>query len=246
MLPLRNLRPGGRHGIATTETRDPIGYAVAGLNRLARSRRARPAADPPADRARGVHADPRRLQAPRPGRAGVRPGRQPRSAGVQRADRAGARGVFDLTPTEDEQMLVDVVERAAPARCSARRPQRPTRPVPHRWRCWRRRTRVGLPMLGVPESLGGITSERAVVAGALVAEALARGDLGLAVAALAPGAVATALATCGAVTSSSRPTCPPSPTPEAGIPAAALALTEPRPLFDALDLQTIAVRDGDG
>ena len=33
----RGGRPGGRHGIATSESRDPIGYAVAALNRLARS-----------------------------------------------------------------------------------------------------------------------------------------------------------------------------------------------------------------
>ena len=37
MLLLKNLRPGGRYGIAGDETRDPIGYAVAAMNRLARS-----------------------------------------------------------------------------------------------------------------------------------------------------------------------------------------------------------------
>ena len=34
---LPNLRPGGRHGVASTETRDPIGYLVAGLSRLAQT-----------------------------------------------------------------------------------------------------------------------------------------------------------------------------------------------------------------
>src|SRR4051794_41764597 len=41
MLLIKNLRPGGgpggKHGIARGESRDPIGYAVAALNRLARS-----------------------------------------------------------------------------------------------------------------------------------------------------------------------------------------------------------------
>ena len=46
---------------------------------------------------------------------------------------------------------------------------------------------IGLPVLGVPESLGGISEERSAMAGTLVAEALAHGDLGLAVATLAPG-----------------------------------------------------------
>ena len=52
---------------------------------------------------------------------------------------------------------------------------------------------VGLPILGVPEELGGIATERSAVTGVLVHEALAKGDMGLAVAALAPGAVATAI-----------------------------------------------------
>ena len=51
-------------------------------------------------------------------------------------------------------------------------------------------------MLGVPESLGGISEERAVMAGTLVAEALARRPRHRR-RALAPGAVATALATWG-------------------------------------------------
>ena len=33
----RNLRPGGKHGIASGEARDPIGYAVAALSRMAQS-----------------------------------------------------------------------------------------------------------------------------------------------------------------------------------------------------------------
>ena len=52
---------------------------------------------------------------------------------------------------------------------------------------------IGLPILGVPEELGGISEERSEMTGTLVHEALSHGDLGLAVAALAPGAVATAI-----------------------------------------------------
>jgi alkylation response protein AidB-like acyl-CoA dehydrogenase len=102
---------------------------------------------------------------------------------------------------------------------------------------------IGLPILGVPESLGGISEERAVVAGALVAEALAKGDLGLAVATLAPGAVATAISSWG--TDEQQQTYLPAFT-GADVPAAALALTEPRPLFDALEPATTATRTADG
>jgi hypothetical protein len=75
-----------------------------------------------------------------------------------------------------------------------------------------------------------------------VAEALATGDLGLAVAALAPGAVATAIATWG--TDEQQQTYLPAFT-GSDVAAASLALTEPRPLFDALEPHASAVREGD-
>ena len=105
--------PGGRHGVASHESRDPIGYAVAALNRLASSELL--------DRV-GLrkHAeqtvftrDPRRLPDRR------RPPAAPSPAPAQAARPAPApppprrAGVFDLTPTEDEQMLVDVVTELA-------------------------------------------------------------------------------------------------------------------------------------
>ena len=84
---------------------------------------------------------------------------------------------------------------------------------------------IGLPILGVPESLGGISEERSAMAGTLVAEALAKGDMGLAVADARPGLGRHRDRRCGAPTSSSRPTSRPSPATTS--PAAALALTEP-------------------
>ena len=102
---------------------------------------------------------------------------------------------------------------------------------------------IGLPILGVPESLGGISEERSAMAGTLVAEALAHGDMGLAVAALAPGSVATALGLWG--TDEQQSTYLPAFT-GGDVPAAALALTEPTVLFDVLDPSTTATRDGDG
>jgi alkylation response protein AidB-like acyl-CoA dehydrogenase len=106
---------------------------------------------------------------------------------------------------------------------------------------------VGLSVLGVPEQLGGIIEERSAMAGALVAEALAHGDMGLAVAALAPGSVATAIALWG--TDAQQQTYLPafsSGSAGSGVPAAALAVAEPRVLFDPSDPTTAARRDGDG
>ena len=237
----KHLRPGGRHGVASGESRDPLGYAMAALNKLAGSDLL--------DRV-GLrkHAEQTVFTVTRggfrtattAGRAFARAGRSGTSGA--RATTAPSRGVFDLTPTEDEQMLVDVVTEfaaevlrpaAADADTSCAAPDEVLSAG----------AEIGLPLLGVPESLGGISEERAVVAGTLVAEALAHGDLGLAVATLAPGAVATALATWG---SDEQQQTYLSAFTGADVAAAALALTEPRPLFDALEPATTATRVADG
>ena len=240
MLQLKILRPGGRHGIAGGESRDPIGYAVAAMNKLAQSDLLdrvglrRQAEQTVFTVTRGGFRT-----ATTAGRVFARAGQRGKSG--RRAATARARGAFDLTPTEDEQMLVDVVTElatevlrpaAADADVACAAPDHVLEAA----------NEIGLPLLGVPEALGGISEERAVMAGTLVAEALAKGDLGLAVAGLAPGAVATAIATWG--TDVQQQTYLPAFTGSEP-PDAALALTEPRPLYDALAPQTTATRDGD-
>ncbi len=84
-------------------------------------------------------------------------------------------------------------------------------------------------MLGVPEELGGAVSERSTVTSLLATEALAHGDMGLAVAALAPASVASALSLWG--DGDQQATYLPALVGEE-IPAAAIALHEPRALFD--------------
>ena len=77
--------------------------------------------------------------------------------------------------------------------------------------------------------------EQSAVTSVLIAEALAHGDMGLAYAALAPGAVATAIGLWG--NAEQQATYLPAFTGE-DVPAAALAILEPRPLFDPLELET--------
>jgi alkylation response protein AidB-like acyl-CoA dehydrogenase len=96
---------------------------------------------------------------------------------------------------------------------------------------------LGLGTLGVPEELGGVMTEQSSVTGVVVAEALAHGDMGIALAALAPGGVATALGLWGDAEQQSRYL--PSFTAE-NAPAAALAILEPRALFDPLALSVKA------
>ena len=78
------------------------------------------------------------------------------------------------------------------------------------------------------------------MAGTLVAEALAKGDMGLAVATLAPGSVATALGLWG--TDEQQETYLPAFTGD-DVPAAALALNEPTVLFDVLSPSTTATKE---
>jgi len=241
---LHKLRGGGRHGVPSGENRDPIGLAVAGLNRLARSelldawgiRR---------QTEQTVYAVTRTgfKVATNAGRTFQRAGSRAK-AGV-RVPNATPPGVFDLTPTEDEQMLVDVVSEyaeeivrpaAAEADASCQAPAEVLAAS----------LEIGLPILGVPEELGGISETRSATAGTLVAEALAKGDMGLAVAVLAPGAVATALGLWGTDAQQQTYLTAFTEAEQTGksVPAASLALNEPTVLFDVLSPATTAVRQG--
>ncbi|WP_297616639.1 acyl-CoA dehydrogenase family protein [Nocardioides sp.] len=237
---MSSLRPGGRHGLSSRESRDPIGYAVAAVNRLAQSDLI--------DRVglrkqteQAVYSTTRNgfRVATAAGRTFARAGRA--TSGARPAP-ASSSGVFDLTPTEDEEMLVDVVRELAaellrPAAAEAN--EACTAPP----EVLAAAQEIGLPGLGVPEALGGIMEERSAMAGTLVAEALAEGDMGLAVATLAPGAVATAIGLWG--TDAQQQTYLPAFT-GSDVPVAALTIAEPAVLFDAFSLATTALRDGDG
>jgi len=238
---LPNLRPGGRHGVASTETRDPIGYLVAGLSRLAQTDLLdRLGLRKQAEQAVFTVTRGGFSTITRANRTFARAGSRGKS-GV-RAAATKASGQFDLTPTEDEQMLVDVVTEFA---------TEVVRPAAHDAdaECAAPKElldaglEIGLPILGLPEELGGISEERSAMAGTLVAEALSQGDMGLAVAALAPGSVATAIGLWGS--DEQQQTYLPAFSSD-DVPAAAIALTEPTVLFDVLSPSTTAVKTGDG
>jgi len=236
-----SLTKPSRHGLTSSEKPDAIGLAVAALNKLASSAALdRFGLRKPAERAVYEATKSGFKAIGTAGRTFERRGK--RGGTPKRAAAAASSGVFDLTPTEDEQMLVDVVtefatEMVRPAAADAN--EACTAPVD----VLKAGLEIGLPILGVPEELGGISTERSAMAGTLVAEALATGDMGLAVAALAPGAVATAISLWG--TDEQQQTYLPAFTGD-DVPAAALALSESRPLYDPLEPQTTAKRSGDG
>ena len=149
---------------------------------------------------------------------------------------APERHLFDLTPGDEQQMLREsfasfAAEKLRPAASGAdAASEAPAELLAHS-------AELGITMLGVPEELGGAVDERSAVTSVLVAEALAHGDMGLALAALAPAGVATALSLWGDADQQSTYL------PELvgdDPPAAALATLEPRPLFDPLHPETTA------
>lgn len=155
--------------------------------------------------------------------------------------RSGA-GLFDLTPSEEQEMLRDACrsfadEQLRPAALAADSACTATPELLAACGA------LGIHVLGVPESLGGAGSERSALTHVLVAEALAHGDLGLAVACLAPSAVSNALVLWG--DSEQQATYLPSFVGERS-PAAALAIQEPTALFDPFKLGAKARRTPDG
>ena len=100
---------------------------------------------------------------------------------------------------------------------------------------------LGVSLINVPESFEGIATGEDVTTNALVAEALAYGDMGLALTVLAPAGVAATLTAHGS--DAQQKTYLPAFAGE-DVPAAAVVLSEPRPLFDPLEPETTGRREG--
>jgi len=150
------------------------------------------------------------------------------------------RSLFDVTPDEEQQMFQEAVRDFAEAKVRpAAQAADAERETPAELLA--QTSELGVNTLGIPEELGGVMSEQSATTSALVGEALAHGDMGIAYAALAPGAVATAIGRWG--TAEQEAAYLPAFAGE-DAPAAALALLEPRPLFDPQSLETKARREG--
>jgi len=158
-----------------------------------------------------------------------------------RQAKGSSKSLFDVTPDDEQQMFQEAgrafaEEKIRPAALEADAAcETPAAAL-------QQAAELGVNMLGVPEELGGVMHEQAAVTSVLIGEALAHGDMGIAYAALAPGAVATAIGLWGSA--EQQATYLPAFTGE-DVPAAALAILEPRPLFDPLKLETKARREGE-
>ncbi|MBI3692742.1 MAG: acyl-CoA/acyl-ACP dehydrogenase, partial [Mycolicibacterium aromaticivorans] len=149
---------------------------------------------------------------------------------------------FDLTPDDDQKMIVATVDEFAeeilrPAAHDA--DDAATYPAD----LIAKAAELGITAINIPEDFDGIAEQRTTVTNALVAEALAYGDMGLALPILAPGGVASALTHWG---SADQQATYLGEFAGENVPQACVAIAEPHALFDPTALKTTAVRTPSG
>jgi alkylation response protein AidB-like acyl-CoA dehydrogenase len=149
---------------------------------------------------------------------------------------------FDLTPDDEQKMIVETVSEFAaevirPAAKDA------DGSATHPEDLVAKAAELGITAINVPESFDGIAAHRAAVTNVLVAEALAYGDMGLALPILASAGVASALTHWG---SADQQATYLKEFAGENVPQSCLAISEPHPLFDPTALKTTAVRTPSG
>lgn len=162
-------------------------------------------------------------------------------SGPTRLKKSGS-DYFDLTPDDEQQMIVETVGEFADEviRPAAREADEAADyPVD----LVAKAAELGITAINVPEDFEGIAAHRAAVTNVLVAEALAYGDMGLALPILAPAGVASALTHWG---SADQQATYLQEFAGENVPQSCVAIAEPRPLFDPTALKTTAVRTPSG
>lgn len=162
-------------------------------------------------------------------------------SGPTRLKKSGS-DYFDLTPDDEQQMIVETVGEFADEviRPAAREADEAAAyPVD----LVAKAAELGITAINVPEDFEGIAAHRAAVTNVLVAEALAYGDMGLALPILAPAGVASALTHWG---SADQQATYLKEFAGENVPQSCVAIAEPRPLFDPTALKTTAVRTPSG
>jgi len=149
---------------------------------------------------------------------------------------------FDLTPDDDQKMILETVEDFAKEilRPAARHADDAATYPPD---LNAKAAELGITAINIPEDFDGIAAHRSTVTNALVAEALAYGDMGLALPILAPGGVASAVTRWG---SADQQATYLREFAGENVPQACVAIAEPHALFDPTALKTTAVRTPSG
>lgn len=174
-------------------------------------------------------------------RAGFRAAAQRSGKSGKTPRAANPDGLFDLTLSDDQQMLVEMLEAfaskalrplAEQADADACTPSELVQQVHE----------LGLTHYAVPEALDGMAGERTTVTNALIAEALGKGDLSLAATLLQPLAAANCIRRWGSDAQQAR-WLPPF-IGEQAAPAMSIAVAEPGVMFDVNQLATRARKRG--
>jgi len=148
--------------------------------------------------------------------------------------------MYSFDPTEEQQMLVDAIQRYATndlrtkMRDADEEAELPAKMINKGWE-------LGFLQASIPEQYGGF-GERSAVTGVLAAEELAYGDLAGALAVMTPGSFALPISLVGSEEQKQKYLA--EMVEGAWTPYSA-ALIEPTFNFDANDLRTVAVEDGD-
>src|ERR1700733_9074365 len=156
--------------------------------------------------------------------------------------KSSGKDYFDLTPDDDQKLIVETLDEFA---------EEVLRPAAHDAdeaatyppNLIAKAAELGITSINIPEDFDGIATHRSSVTNVLVAEALAYGDMGLALPILAPGGVASALTHWG---SADQQATYLKEFAGDNVPQACVAIAEPQPLFDPTALKTIAVRTPSG
>jgi alkylation response protein AidB-like acyl-CoA dehydrogenase len=156
--------------------------------------------------------------------------------------KASGADYFDLTPDDDQKMILATVEEFAEEIL------RPAARDADDAACYppdliAKAAELGITAINIPEDFDGIAAQRSTVTNALVAEALAYGDMGMALPILAPGGVASALTHWG---SADQQATYLKEFAGDNVPQACVAIAEPHALFDPTALKTTAVRTPSG
>ena len=150
--------------------------------------------------------------------------------------------LFDLNLDEEQQLIVDSLQRLArdvlrPAASEADTDAQLPESV------FEQASELGLCLYAIPEAFGGVAEVQSPVTSVLIAEYLAWGDFSLAQALLAPFSVAQAITQWGTGEQQSRylpAFCEEKP------PIASIAIDEPDALFDPYNLKTKAEKTDKG
>jgi len=156
--------------------------------------------------------------------------------------KSSGKDFFDLTPDDDQKLIIETVDEFA---------KEVLRPAAHDAdeaavyppQLIAKAAELGITAINIPEDFDGIAAHRSSVTNVLVAEALAYGDMGLALPILAPGGVASALTRWG---SGDQQATYLNELAGENVPQACVAIAEPQPLFDPTRLKTTATRTPSG